>query len=264
MDNMQNNIYQVLLEKLKSKKPYKGFVKGKNHPEGGLSRKEAHRQGIHAGIETKDEAKRKGGFGKLSKKTQSRRKSFCARMCGMKKRRTSAKTAHDPKSKINAALRVWGCKCGTNESYEPLVEKSLKSACWKGYEAIGMKMKNGKKVPNCVPIQKENTEMSCEVCLKEKINNLLSRKESIRESFTQDIIQRISEDIVNPENAGTMTGSEIAHRDHRAKHGNFKKFKPIKGDTEEEMRHRISTWIELRKRKKNKKERTGKGKKKKK
>tara|TARA_Y100000589_G_C26624449_1_gene415488 strand:- start:176 stop:301 length:126 start_codon:yes stop_codon:yes gene_type:complete len=27
----------------------------------------------------------------------------------------------------------------------------LKDACWKGYEAIGMKMKNGKKVPNCVP-----------------------------------------------------------------------------------------------------------------
>ena len=55
----------------KEKKPYKGFKKGKNHPEGGLSRKEARRQGIHAGIETKDEAKRKGGFGKLSKKTQS-------------------------------------------------------------------------------------------------------------------------------------------------------------------------------------------------
>jgi hypothetical protein len=98
-------------EAKKHKKPYKGFKKGKNHPEGGLSRSEAKRQGIHAGIETKDEAKRKGGFGKLSKKTQSRRKSFCARMCGMKKRRTSAKTAHDPKSKINAALRVWGCRC---------------------------------------------------------------------------------------------------------------------------------------------------------
>jgi hypothetical protein len=99
------------------KKPYKGFKKGKNHPEGGLSRAEARRQGIHAGIETKDEAKRKGGFGKLSKKTQARRKSFCARMCGMKKRRTSSKTARDPKSKINAALRVWGCRCGTNESF---------------------------------------------------------------------------------------------------------------------------------------------------
>ena len=84
-------------------------MKGKNHPEGGLSRKEAKRHGIHAGIETKDEAKRKGGFGKLSKKTQSRRKSFCARMKGMKKKLTSKKVANDPKSKINAALRVWKC-----------------------------------------------------------------------------------------------------------------------------------------------------------
>lgn len=27
----------------------------------------------------------------------------------------------------------------------------LKNACWKGYTAVGMKDKNGKKVPNCVP-----------------------------------------------------------------------------------------------------------------
>lgn len=30
----------------------------------------------------------------------------------------------------------------------------LKDACWKGYTAVGMKMKNGKKVPNCVPEEK--------------------------------------------------------------------------------------------------------------
>lgn len=29
----------------------------------------------------------------------------------------------------------------------------LKKACWKGYAAVGMKMKNGKKVPNCVPVK---------------------------------------------------------------------------------------------------------------
>ena len=28
--------------------------------------------------------------------------------------------------------------------------------CWKGYEQIGMKTKNGKQVPNCVPIKEEN------------------------------------------------------------------------------------------------------------
>ena len=29
--------------------------------------------------------------------------------------------------------------------------EKLADACWKGYEAIGMKMKAGKKVPACVP-----------------------------------------------------------------------------------------------------------------
>lgn len=108
-------------------KPYKGFVKGKNHPEGGLSREEAKRHGIHAGIETKDEAKRKGGFGKLSDKTQSRRKSFCARMQGMKKHNTSAETANDPKSKINASLRVWGCRSEANETQQRENMKYLKA-----------------------------------------------------------------------------------------------------------------------------------------
>ena len=31
------------------------------------------------------------------------------------------------------------------------MSKSLKDACWDGYEAYGMKTKNGKQVPNCVP-----------------------------------------------------------------------------------------------------------------
>ena len=31
----------------------------------------------------------------------------------------------------------------------------LKDACWKGYTAVGMKDKNGKKVPNCVPQNEE-------------------------------------------------------------------------------------------------------------
>jgi hypothetical protein len=33
-------------------------------------------------------------------------------------------------------------------------EQELKEPCWAGYEMIGFKMKNGKKVPNCVPIKK--------------------------------------------------------------------------------------------------------------
>ena len=42
-----------------------------------------------------------------------RRKSFCARMKGMKSKLTSAKTARDPDSRINKSLRAWNCE------YEP-------------------------------------------------------------------------------------------------------------------------------------------------
>ena len=45
------------------------------------------------------------------KKGNKRRRSFCKRMCGMKARLTSAKTARDPNSRINKSLRAW--KCGS-------------------------------------------------------------------------------------------------------------------------------------------------------
>ena len=46
---------------------------------------------------------------KKGSKAASRRKSFCARMQGMKKRNTGAKTANDPNSRINKSLRKWNC-----------------------------------------------------------------------------------------------------------------------------------------------------------
>ena len=46
---------------------------------------------------------------KPGSKAANRRKSFCARMGGMKKKLTSAETARDPDSRINKALRKWNC-----------------------------------------------------------------------------------------------------------------------------------------------------------
>jgi len=46
---------------------------------------------------------------KKGSKASNRRKSFCARMSGMKKKLTSAKTANDPNSRINKSLRAWNC-----------------------------------------------------------------------------------------------------------------------------------------------------------
>lgn len=45
-----------------------------------------------------------------TKADAGRKASFCARMTGMKKKLTSAKTAKDPNSRINKSLRAWNCK----------------------------------------------------------------------------------------------------------------------------------------------------------
>ena len=63
------------------------------------------------GLNAKGRASYKGGTLKAptKSKTSKRRKSFCARMKGMKRRLTSAKTARDPNSRINKSLRKWAC-----------------------------------------------------------------------------------------------------------------------------------------------------------
>ncbi len=63
------------------------------------------------GLNQKGRDSYKGGTLKAptKSKTSGRRKSFCARMSGMKKKLTSAKTARDPNSRINKSLRKWDC-----------------------------------------------------------------------------------------------------------------------------------------------------------
>jgi len=48
---------------------------------------------------------------KRSPASAQRRENFRSRMCGMKDKLTSAKTAHDPNSRINLALKKWDVKC---------------------------------------------------------------------------------------------------------------------------------------------------------
>jgi hypothetical protein len=86
---------------------------GKN-PEGGLNQKgvDSYRA-ANPGSKLKTAVTTKPSKLKKGSKSASRRKSFCARMGGMKKKLTSAKTANDPDSRINKSLRKWNC------SYEP-------------------------------------------------------------------------------------------------------------------------------------------------
>ena len=59
------------------------------------------------GLNAKGRASYKGGKLKAptKSKTSSRRKSFCARMGGMKKKLTSKKTARDPILRTNKSFR---------------------------------------------------------------------------------------------------------------------------------------------------------------
>jgi len=72
---------------------------GKN-PKGGLNAKGRASYKRQTGGTLKSPSKKVGN---------KRRASFCARMKGMKKKLTSAKTARDPNSRINKSLRAWNC-----------------------------------------------------------------------------------------------------------------------------------------------------------
>ena len=75
-------------------------------PSGGLNR-QGRASARRAGMNLKAPVSKKQA--KRSPKAAARRKSFCARMSGMKKKLTSKKTARDPNSRINKALRKWDC-----------------------------------------------------------------------------------------------------------------------------------------------------------
>jgi len=79
------------------------------NPNGGLSQKGRDHYNRTTGSHLQAPVTTKPSKLKKGTKAHSRRKSFCARMGGMKKRLTSAKTAHDPDSRINKALRKWNC-----------------------------------------------------------------------------------------------------------------------------------------------------------
>jgi hypothetical protein len=83
------------------------FKKEHKNPEGGLSEKGRRAYNKATGGKLKAPVSAKEAARSAAK--AKRRKSFCARMKGMKKRLTSAETARDPDSRINKALRKWDC-----------------------------------------------------------------------------------------------------------------------------------------------------------
>jgi len=93
---------EELLEYAIDKKGYKSST-------GGLTQKGVDAYNAKTGGHLKTAVTTKPSKLKPGSKAANRRKSFCARMGGMKKHLTSAKTANDPDSRINKALRKWNC-----------------------------------------------------------------------------------------------------------------------------------------------------------
>jgi len=90
------------------KKPSVVMTKKDKNPSGGLtaSGRAKYNRATGGNLQAPVSAEQ----AKKSPKAAARRKSFCSRMEGMKKKLTSAKTAKDPNSRINKALRKWDCK----------------------------------------------------------------------------------------------------------------------------------------------------------
>jgi hypothetical protein len=109
-----------------SKKKEQGIDEGEtwskhnNKRVGGMSKKsvKSYRRS-HPGSKIQTAVTTKPSKLKKGSKDAKRRKSFCARMKGMKKHNTSSKTARDPNSNINKSLRRWNCE--SVEQMEQLV-----------------------------------------------------------------------------------------------------------------------------------------------
>ena len=95
--------------KKKAKSVSLSITKGEKSRSGGLTAKGVAKYNRATGSNLKTAVTTPPSKLKAGSKDAARRKSFCSRMSGMKKKLTSAKTANDPNSRINKALRKWNC-----------------------------------------------------------------------------------------------------------------------------------------------------------
>ena len=208
--------------------------KGYQSPSGGLTQKGRDHynrttgSNLKAPVTTPPSKLKKGG------KAAGRRASFCARMGGMKKRLTSAKTARDPDSRINKALRKWNCRSEDTDMQEKRglwdniwakrrriakgsgekmrkpgsnrapTDAALKASqtnedapCWKDYKQVGMKMKDGRSVPNCVPKEAANPAQQAAIAISMKKAGKTPKNESVypeRHAAAKKILGKVAKD----------------------------------------------------------------------
>lgn len=99
---------------------------------------------------------------------------------------------------------------------------NLKDACWKGYEAIGTKKKDGKTVPNCVPVKEESFKDKIAKKLSKPIKDYNKEKEDkkpIKEAELSKPEENEKERIVK--------GMKKSFKDFVKKYGSEKKAKEV-------------------------------------
>ena len=72
-----------------------------------------------------------------------------------------------------------------NKVVSTIVQKNLLNEdCWEGYKSVGSKMKNGKRVPNCVPIKEAaNPAQQAAIAIDMKKKGIEPKNESEREMY---------------------------------------------------------------------------------
>lgn len=68
-----------------------------------------------------------------------------------------------------------------------------KNSCWKGYKQVGLKDKDGKKVPNCVPIKENNLKES------KKISTFVDKAKLIKELRLMESVEPMTQPITKPD-----------------------------------------------------------------
>lgn len=136
-------------------------------------------------------------------KRASRRKSFCSRMGGMKKRLTSAKTANDPDSRINKALRRWNCeesvmnevKAETLGSYIKKASASRKKSLEGPKPDIKTWSKRQKGITTAIAkLTKEETTMDTKDLINEAIDNIVNENlNEMKDNFLAVINEKVME-----------------------------------------------------------------------
>ena len=80
--------------------------RGEKSRKGGLTAKGRRKYNRATGSNLQAPVTKKSG---LTESEKRRRKSFCSRMEGMKRKMTNIKKKNDPDSRINKALKRWRC-----------------------------------------------------------------------------------------------------------------------------------------------------------